>query len=83
MNGSEYSHLSKSECGYSKAGRSFCKVLEGDEMFTKSLQIVFDFWKSKPNCHIDDPYGCFDAINKTGYWTTIGSEYELHHSVFL
>lgn len=28
---------SKSKCGYSRSGRSFCDILEGDEAYTRTL----------------------------------------------
>lgn len=81
--GRDYSLKSLSRCGYSQNGYSFCDVHEGDEVFTKSLEIVKEFWKEKPNCHIDAPYGCLSARNKAGFWTVQAVQYEYRHFRFL
>lgn len=76
-------YLSKSKCGYSRSGRSFCEIKEGDETYTRTLGLVRDFWAAKPQCHINAPFSCDKAKSINGYYTTQGSAIELRISKYI
>jgi hypothetical protein len=77
------SFLSKSQCGYSRLGHAFCDYMEGDELHSRTLAIVADFWKQKPNCHVNNAFGCDHAESTPGYWTARGIHYEIKHARYL
>ena len=64
-------------CGYGDKGYSYCPFKEGDEQFMKTLDLAYSFWNSKPKCHINNPPGCPEAKATKGYYTIVGSRYEL------
>jgi hypothetical protein len=74
---------SESKCGYSKNGYSFCPIKEGDEAFTKTLQLTRKFWDNSPKCHISNPFGCSNAKKTTGVWTAMTANYEFDNYMLL
>ncbi|CDW88191.1 UNKNOWN [Stylonychia lemnae] len=65
------------QCGYGQKGNAYCPFKEGDEQFTKTLDLAYNFWIRKPKCHISNPPGCQEAKNTKGYYTIVGSRLEL------